>query len=98
MKVNRIHPVNRVLLMAAETVVANWAWKNRSRLVDLATRKRPPVPDTSRPLGDRFIGAVAGPPPSPYEAAMAESAPALTPETEAQLIDSTKHVHIVPIA
>lgn len=54
-------------------------------------------PDTSRPIGDRFVPPVAGPGPSPFEAAKAEEAPPTSAAVAAQEESSNSHVSIVVI-
>lgn len=85
-------------VLIANTAVTNWVWKNRKKLVDRVStarrRKRLDVVDTTRPEGDRYVPAVAGPPPSPFQAALADAGKPVTDKVRDHLEDSAARVRI----
>ena len=99
---SRIHPLRRLAFFAVQTGLSSWVWNNRSDLVKRAKAlmgggKDGLSPDTSRPIGDRFVPPVAGPGSSPFEAAKAEEAPPTSAAVAAQEESSNSHVSIVVI-
>ena len=87
-------PIRRMFVVVLETGAASWAYKNRKRLMARFTKSSPPVPDTTRPLGDRFVAPVAGAAPTPFESAMAEEAAPITQAVREHEHGSTSHVRI----
>ena len=70
--------IRRLATIGLETVIVNWAYRNRKTIMTRLGRSAPPEPDTSRPVGDRFVGAKADRASAPLEAAVANEAAPLT--------------------
>ena len=83
-----------MIVVLLEAGATSWAYNNRKRLMAKFTKSSPAVPDTTRPLGDRFVAPVAGPPPTPFESAMADEAPPITQAVREHEHESTSHVRI----
>ena len=83
-----------MIFVVLETGAASWAYNNRKRLLAKFTKSSTAVPDTTRPLGDRFVAPVAGAPPTPFESAMAEEAAPITQAVREHEHESTSHVRI----
>ena len=88
-------PLRFALKVSIESFVVTWFMKNRGAIIE-KLRKNDDKTDPTRPIGDRAVPIVADRPPSPFEAAMAESAPPITPAIEAHLQDAASHVRIDP--
>ncbi len=88
-------PLRFALKVSIESLIVTWFIKNRRAMVE-KLRKTDDKTDPTRPIGDRAVPIVADRPPSPFEAAMAESAPPVTPAVEAHFQDAASHVRIDP--
>jgi hypothetical protein len=91
--------MRRVAMLAVQTGLFSWLWKNRGDLGKrvktlVGGRKTGPKPDTTRPIGDRFVPPIAGRGPSSFEAAKAEEAPPTSPGVAAREQASNSHVSI----
>ena len=87
-------PARYLFKIALETVVVGWAVQNRKAIMDRFRPKGPETADTTRPVGDRFVPINADRPPSPFEAAVADSIAPLAPGVEAHLEEAASHVRI----
>lgn len=92
--------MRRLAFFAVQTGLSSWLWNNRADLVKrvqakLKSGSDTPSPDTTRPIGDRFVPPIAGPGPSPFEEAKAEEAPRTTRAVAAHEAVSNAHVSIV---
>ena len=87
-------PVRHIVFLAFETTLASWAYKNRKSLLTRLGRTSGEKPDTSRPLGDRYVGPTADREPSPFEAAMAAEAAPLTASVVSHEEIAISHVRI----
>lgn len=85
-------PLRFALKLSIESLVAAWVMKNRKSIAEKFSKKDKTDPD--RPIGDRYVPIQADRSPSPFESAMADSAPPLTPAIETQLKESASHVRI----
>jgi hypothetical protein len=95
---SRIHPMRRLTFLAVQTGLFSWLWNNRADLTKRAKarlRGGKDGPDTTRPIGDRFVPPIAGPGPSPFEEAKAEEATPNTAGVVAHEHASNSHVSIV---
>ena len=86
--------LRRWIIIGSGTFAANWAYRNRNTLLARFGRTPPITPDTTRPVGDRFVGPTADREPSPFEAAMAAEAAPLTPSVSAHEEEAISHVRI----
>lgn len=96
----RIHPMRRLAFLAFQTGLSSWIWNNRGDLAKRAKSlikggKDDVLPDTTRPLGDRFVPPIAGSGPSPFESAKAEEALLSSPDVAAREQASNSHVSIL---
>ncbi len=87
-------PLRHIVFLALETTLASWAYKNRKSLLTRLGRTTPDQPDTSRPLGDRFVGPTADREPSPFEVAMANEAAPITASVVSHEEIAISHVRI----
>ena len=87
-------PVRHLVFLALETTLASWAYKNRKSLLTRLSRNTEDKPDTSRPLGDRYVGPTADREPSPFEAAMAAEAAPITASVVSHEEIAISHVRI----
>ena len=89
-----MRPVRRLTLLALETGVASWAWKNRRSLLARLGVASKEGTDRSRPEGDRFVPPRADRQPSDYEAARAEEAAADAPDVSGAMESADSKVRI----
>ncbi len=87
-------PVRYLLKVSVETLVVGWVIQHRQALVDRFKKKDPETPDTTRPIGDRFVPITADRGPSPYEEAVADTLEPVVPAVEAHLEEAASHVRI----
>ena len=65
----------RFIVPTIEAVGVSWLYQHRREVMTRLGRRAAPLPDTTRPLGDRAVAMVPGPGPSPFQSAVADSAP-----------------------
>ncbi len=92
--------MRRLAFLAFQTGLSSWIWNNRGDLAKRAKSlikggKDDVLPDTTRPLGDRFVPPIAGSGPSAFESAKAEEALLSSPDVAACEQASNSHVSIV---
>ena len=86
-------PIRLVLRLTVESLIASWFVKNRRALAKRFRKKDDEI-DTTRPVGDRYVPIGSDREPSPFESAMADSAPPTTPAVEAHMKEAASHVRI----
>lgn len=82
-------PVRRLTKLAIETVAANWIYQHRKEILAKVSRRKPALPDTTRPVGDRAVAMVPDRGPTPFEAAVATEAPPLT----TKVVENERHAN-----